>query len=137
MNLKKLVIPLIIVSVVLSCVGLYLVIPQPVKWAITSLVEVPACAAAVADQLGIQHDFIAVKDYILQLLVPGMTPEEVERTLSHVGSVSVTDTFVDDEQKIHVEVFIELCDNPFGNVVLFLYYSEDGHLIRATDPYDN
>ncbi len=137
MKIKNIVIPLIIIGASLSCLGVYLITPQSSKWAITSLVEVPACTARVADRLGIQHDFITVKDYALHSLKPGMTPEEVEKTLSKVGPIEEGKTYVDNEQDTNTQLVVKLCDNPFGNIFLTLYYSKDGHLINVVDPNDN
>ncbi|HEY6074384.1 MAG TPA: hypothetical protein VIV15_13600 [Anaerolineales bacterium] len=121
--------------ILLSCLGAYLIIPQPIKWAVTSLVDVPLCTARVADKLGIQSNFTAVKHYVVQSLKLGMTPKEVEQTLDQIGPVHIRDTFLDEEQKTHTEILVELCNNPFGNVVLLLYYSEDGHLLNVVDAY--
>jgi hypothetical protein len=138
MPIKKIVIPLIIItSIFLSCLGVYLIIPRPIKWAITSPLDVPLCTARVADKLGIQPDFTAVKRYIIQSLRPGMTPEEVEETLNKIGPIEVAQTFVDEEHETNTEMHIRLCDNHLGNVVLLLSYSEDGYLIEAMDAYED
>ena len=136
MKTRKAIIPLVIIGIFLSCLGLYLMLPLHIRWVITSVVDEPICTARVADKLGIQHDFTAVKGYILQSLKPGMTSEEVEETLSKIGPIEVAQTFVD-KNGIHTEMHIQLCHNPLGNVVLLLFYSEDGHLINVVDPYDN
>ena len=119
------------------CISTYFVLPRETRWFISSVVDVPICASRIADKLGIKRDFIAVKDHILQSLKPGMTPEEVKKTLSQIGPVEAGRIFVDEEQEIHTQLLIRLCDNPLGNVLLLLYYSEDGHLINVVDPYDN
>ncbi len=130
MRNRKIVILLISIAALFSYLVVYLVLPLPVKWAITSVVDVPVCTARVADRLGIQSDFTAVKSYILQSLKPGMTREEVNQTLRQFGPIDF-----DKEQATDPEVVIRLCNNPLGNVALFLYYSEDGHLFKALDAY--
>jgi len=137
MKIKKTIIPLIIIGIFLSCLGMYFMLPQTVRWAITSLVDEPICTAHVADKLGIERDFTVVKGYILQSLKPGMTPEEVEAALSKVGPVAVKQTFVDEKHEINTEVLVQLCHNPLGNVVLLLFYTEDGHLMEAVDAYED
>lgn len=107
-------------------------------WVLSSVIEVPICMARVADKLGIEHDFPAVKDHIIQSLEPGMTPEEVEKTLSQIAPVEIGQTFVDEEQETNTEILISLCDdNPLGNIILLVYYSKDGHLINVVDAYED
>lgn len=135
MKIKKTIIPLIIIGIFLSCLGIYFMLPRHIRWTITSVVDVPVCTARVADKLGIERDFTVVKRYILQSLKPGMTPEEVEETLSKIGPIEVAQSFVNEERETNTEMHIQLCDNPVGNVVLLLFYTEDGHLIEAVDAY--
>ena len=131
-NGKKTIL-LILITVLFSCLVVYLIVPLPIKWAITAPVDVPICSARVANKLGIQSDFIAVKDHILQSVHVGMTPEEVEQTLGQIGPIEIGQTFIDEELRTHTQMLIRLCNNPFGNVLLFLYYSEDGHLLNVVD----
>jgi hypothetical protein len=105
-------------------------------WAITSIVEVPVCTARIAGKLGIEADFSVVKDHIVQSLQPGMTSEEVESTLSKISPVYVKQSFIDEKQETNSELLIRLCDNPFGNVVLLVYYSKDGQLLNVVDAYE-
>jgi hypothetical protein len=137
MRTNKIIISLVIIGIFLSCLGIYFMLPRHIRWAITSVVDVPICTARVADKLGIEHDFTAVKRYILQSLKPGMTPEIVEETLSKIGPIEVAQTFVDEERETNIEMHIRLCNNPLGNVVLLMSYSEDGHLIEAIDAYED
>lgn len=134
---KLIVIPLILIAALFSCLVVYLIIPLPIKWAITAPVEVPICSSRVANRLGIQSNFIDIKDYIIQSLEVGMTPEEVEQTLSQIGPIVKGQTFIDEEQRIHSQILVRLCDNPFGNVLLLLYYSEDGHLLNVVDAHED
>jgi hypothetical protein len=105
-------------------------------WAITSVVEVPVCTARIANKLGIESDFSVVKAHIVQSLQPGMTPEEVESTLSKISPVYVKQSFIDENQGMNSELLIKLCENPFGNVVLLVYYSQDGHMLNVVDAYE-
>ena len=130
---KKIIVPLILIGILLSCLIAYFILPLPVKWAIMAPVEVPICSARVANKLGIQSDFIVVKDYILQSVHIGMTPDEVEQTLNQIGSIEIGRTFIDEKQRAHTQMLIRLCNNPYGNVLLFLYYSEDGYLLNVVD----
>jgi hypothetical protein len=128
----------IIAFLLLFALFVYCNFPQllAIKWAITSIIEVPICTARAADKLGIEHDLPAVKDYILQSLKPGMTPDEVERTLGEIAPVGITQSFLNEKQGTNTEILIRLCDNPLGNMVLLVYYSKDGHLINVIDAYD-
>ncbi len=116
---------------------MYVALPQAYRWAITSIVEVPICTSKVANKLGIESDFTAVKSYIIQSLKVGMTPTEVESALGKVGSVEIVHSFIDENQEVHAQVLIRLCENPLGNVLLFVKYSEDGHLLNAVDAYED
>jgi p-aminobenzoyl-glutamate transporter AbgT len=115
MKKGKIVIPLILIIVLFSCLVVYLIVPLPIKWAITAPIEVPICSARVANKLGIQSDFIAIKDYILQSVHVGMTPEEVEQTLR--TCVKITSVFgvervakrVKSLNKTHIKLWIEKC----------------------------
>jgi hypothetical protein len=143
---KRIIISTVLLTTLLSCLATYRVFPLATYqifpqaasawWAITSVVEVPVCTARVADKLGIEADFSVVKDHIIRSLQPGMTPEEVENTLSKISPVYVKQSFIDEKQETNSELLIRLCDNPFGNVVLFVYYSQDGHLLHAVDAYE-
>ncbi len=137
MKNKRVIIPAVIFGVLFSCVAVYFFLPQAARWAVVSIVEVPACTARITDRLGIEADFPELKDYIVESLQPGMTPEDVESVLGKIGPVEVGRSFVDEEQGIHSQLLIRLCDNPLGNVVLLVYYSKDGHLLNVVDPYDN
>ena len=72
----------------------------------------------------------------MQSVRPGMTPEEVEKTLSQFGPIHIKNSFKDEEEQTYMEILVELCKNPFGNMVLFVSYSKDGHLINVVDAYE-
>ena len=143
---KRIIISAVLLTTLLSCLVTYRVFPLATYrifpqaaaawWAITSVVEVPVCTARIADKLGIEADFSVVKAHIIQSLQPRMTPEEVENTLSKISPVYVKQSFIDENQETNSELLIKLCDNPFGNVVLLVYYSKDGHLLNVMDAYE-
>jgi len=132
---KRTVLSLLILAV-LACLVMYLLLPPEVRWAAKAIVDVPICTSRVAHKLKIQPDFFVVKDYIIQSLKPGMTLEEVEATLNRIAPSQTATSFIDDQGEINTQVLVRLCDNPLGNVLLFVYYSEDGHLINVVDAYD-
>lgn len=126
---------LTIFAALFVCLFAYFLMPKEIKWVLRSVVDVPTCTSRIADKLNIQHDFSAVKDYIIGSLHVGMTPAEVEKTLTQYGQVHIKNSFTDDEQETNTEILLELCDNPLGNIVLLVYYSKDGKLINIVDPY--
>jgi hypothetical protein len=128
---------LISVIIIFSCISIYFVVPQEIRWALTAFIDVPSCAKPIAAKLGIRPDFLLVKDKIIELLKPGMTPDEVRATLTQYGNVSYQNTSTDElDNKMDTELHINLCDNPFGNIVLLIYY-KDNRLVNIVDPYDN
>jgi hypothetical protein len=132
---KRAVLSLLMVTI-LACLVLYLLLPQEIKWAAKAVIDVPICTSRVARKLKIQSDFLVVKDYIIQSLKPGMTLDEVEATLNKIAPTRTETSFIDDEGDTNTQVLVRLCDNPLGNVLLFVSYSRDGHLVNVVDPYD-
>ena len=119
----------------LSCVAIYFLLPQEVKWIFSSFIDIPNCTSRIADELEIQPDIGVVTEYLIQSVSPGMTQDEVEATLTKVAPISIAHTFTDDDQHINQQVSVRICDNPLGNILLFVSYSKDGHLINVVDAY--
>jgi hypothetical protein len=116
------------------CLILYIrAIPEPIKWAVSSVYQVPKCTKQIADEVGIKPNFSEVKEYIISSVKIGMTLEESKETLAQFGEVSIVNTFTFDDQDTDVQVLVKLCENPFGNVLLDMYYSKDGYLINILD----
>jgi len=107
------------------------------RWAVNSVIEVPVCTSRIAKKLEIKADFNVVKDYIIQSLKLGMTPNEVEMTLKKFAPIEVSGTFFNDKQEKNEVILIKLCNNPFGNIVLFVLYSNDNRLINVVDAYED
>ena len=137
MRKKKLRILIIISGAILICSALYYSLPMDYKWAITSGVEVPICTSRIADKLELEADYLIVKDHIIQSLKLGMTPNEVEKTLKQFAPIEVSGTFYNDRQEMNETILIKLCDNPFGNIGLFVLYSKDGRLINIVDAFED
>lgn len=127
---------IVIFAALLFCTVAYSLLPREFRWAMEAIIEVPACTARVTEKLGITADFVQLKTHIIQSLQLGMTPEEVVETLNQFGEVHIKNSFVDEDQETNMEVLIELCDNPFGNMVLLVYYTNDGRLKNVVDPYE-
>lgn len=127
---------IITASTILLCFAIYFLLPKEFRWAVNSVVEVPACSSRIADKLNVEPDFQAVKKHIIQSLKPGMTPVEVEMTLSQFSPIEVSSTYFNDKQEMSEVILIRLCDNPLGNIVLLVYYSKDGYLVKVVDAYD-
>lgn len=123
------------VSIILLCFAIYFLLPKEFRWAINSVVEVPACSSRIADKLNIEPNFQTVKNHIIQSLKQGMTSDEVEMTLSQFAPIEVSGTYFNEKQEMSEVILVRLCDNPLGNVVLFVYYSEDGYLVNVVDAY--
>jgi hypothetical protein len=139
MKPKKMVTLLIFMGSLASCIAAYLFFPQvqAIRWMITSIVEVPACTARIAEELEIQPDPTSVKSYILNSLRIGMTPNEVEQAIRDIAPIEVGKTYIDQEHKTHTQILIKLCNNPIGNILLFVSYSNDGHLLNVVDAHED
>ena len=64
-----------------------------------------------------------------------MNSYEVGLALNQIAPFSVTDRFIDNNQNIHEAIRVDICSNPFGDVVLGAYYSKDGYLINVVDEW--
>src|SRR5262245_12657231 len=102
MNCTKLKLPLIIISAtLLFVIAAYSLLPREFRWAIQSVVEVPACTARVIEKVGISGDFVDLNTYVFQSLKLGMSLGDVEKTLSQFGKVHIKNSFIDDEQEMN------------------------------------
>lgn len=131
------VVAILIALIVITSLSLvaYSLLPREIKWVMSSVIDIPVCTSRIADKLKIQPEIGAVREYMIQSVRLGMTSDEVETTLNRIAPISIINTFVDNKQGLHQEIIVEICDNPGGNVLLFTYYSKDGHLINIGDAY--
>lgn len=128
---------LIILGTILLCLATYFSLPMEYRWAVNSVIEVPVCTSRIAKKLETKAEFNVVKEYIIQSLQLGMTPNEVEMTLKQFGPIEISGTYFNDEQEMGEVILIRLCENPFGNIVLFVVYSKDNRLINVVDAYED
>ena len=124
---------LLMIVALFFCFATYILLPKEIRWIISAVVEVPNCHSLIADKLNTQTD--TLRSYVLETLQPGMTSYEVESVLNQIAPSSVIDTFIGHNRNIYKTMRVDLCSNPFGDVILGLYYSKDGYLINAVDEW--
>ena len=134
---------LLVLSSLLLATAVYMMLPKDNRLMVNAWMEfmaspiaVPLCYSQVGNELGIESGY--VRTYVIESLSFGMTPSEVEMTLSQIAPVDVLETYiVDSTQTTYASIRVHLCNNPFGDVVLDTYYSQDNGLVRVEDVWSD
>ena len=102
-------------------------------WLVVSYVEYDVCLPGQLSRLGITGQYADLVTYTDHLLLPGMTPNEVESALMTVGSVRVTS-----QQSYMGETFrtyrVSMCWTPLTSFDIGTAFDRDGRLVGA-NPY--
>ena len=135
MKRTKLIAPLTILATLFFCATVYFFLPREVKWALSSIIDVPVCASRVANKIKIEPSFSSVKAYILESLETGMTSDEVHATLEKIAPIEVEKKPTLDKKEFYEVIPVKSRHNPFGNIVLYVYYSQEGNMINVVNPH--
>ncbi len=103
--------------------------------AINTIVTVRRCEKQMEKRLSIKPTYLAISDYAVSLLQPGMTRAEVKETLETIAPVEVlrrTSDVADVD-----EILITPCGNRFKNVLLWVYYSPDERFESVENAFDD
>jgi len=133
MKKTRVVVTLLIAFDLILCLVFYLILPEPIKSIVNAVIEVPLCNSRIANKLGTESD--RWRSHIIESLEPGMARNEVEETLHQIAPVAILDTSVDGSGGTYVSMRVEVCNNPFGVLILDVHYSKDEKLIDAIDAW--
>lgn len=133
--MKKSIVGTTIGLVILVGWMVFSLLPKEYKWAISSIIDVPICAFRIANKIGTEPSFTSVKSYALDSLRIGMTPDEVHTALEKIAPIEVEKKLTLDKKESYEVILVRACHNPLGNIVLYVYYSNEGYMISAANPY--
>ena len=85
-------------------------------------------------RLSIQSTYLAISDYAVSLLHPGMTRAEVKEALETIAPIEVLSR-TSDVADVD-EILITPCGNRFKNVLLWVYYSDE-RFERVENAFDD
>ncbi len=112
--------------------GIYWIWTASLGPAINTTVAIRRCEKQMEKRLSIQSTYLAVSDYAVSLLHPGMTRAEVKEALESIAPIEVL-THTSDVD----EILITPCGNRFKNVLLWVYYSPNEGFERVKNAFDD
>jgi hypothetical protein len=122
-----------IIFLVILLLG-YFLLPPIIRDHINSLVEIQFCTQSLSQKLGTPNSYSAIRKYIVGSLKPGMSHDEVVKTLTGIAPITLSDKSSFDNG-FSEQITIKICSNEMNNLVLIVLYSSDGKFIEASDPY--
>ena len=114
----------------------YICLPPIGREYLNSIVDAQFCTFSVSKKLGIANNPGAIKTYVIGSLKPGMSHDNVVKTLSAIASITLANNTAL-ENGYGEDVIVNICSNPLNNIALFVVYSKNGELIQVHDLYED
>ena len=102
---------------------------------ILPLIEQEICVQRVADRIGVAPDYGAIREYVTNSLLPGMTRSEVEAQLSSMGILNISRASTSFSRSEVDIVEVQMCLFAQNNIKLFAHYDYNGKLISTSFIY--
>jgi hypothetical protein len=120
---KKAVCIILVILILLICVApvFYMTI---YRWG-----DYYICPYIISQHIGIKPNFPAIKQYIYESLVPGLSRGEVEAELGKLGEIRVWRGYQVVNNSTSDEIWFNVCSHPLNAITIFAHYSLDGKLI--------
>lgn len=128
------VISVVVVLFLTILLLIYFLSPPIAHEYLHSIVDLPFCTQNVSRRLGISNNYSSIKKYIIDSLKPGMSRNDVMKTLTSIAPITVSGRMSLDNG-FGEDIDVNICSSPLNNLTLFVIYSNDGELIQVHDLY--